>query len=99
GSPLYGWYAQRRFPPALNGAVRPKLEYIRNLPIATPPDAQRAAIEARVEQRIALEAECRAGDPGAAERARDLDAAIDEAVLDIYELTAGERARVRAAAE
>jgi SAM-dependent methyltransferase len=99
GSPLYGWYAQRRFPPALNGAVRPKLEYIRKLPIATPSDAQRAAIEARVEQRLALEPDGRAGDPGAAERARALDAVIDEAVLDVYELTAGERARVRAATE
>ena len=35
-SPLYHWYAQRRFPPALNGAVRPKREYIRALPIASP---------------------------------------------------------------
>jgi hypothetical protein len=34
-SSLYRWYAQRRFPPALNGAVRPKLAYIRALPIAT----------------------------------------------------------------
>jgi methylase of polypeptide subunit release factors len=35
-SRLYAWYARRRFPPALNGAVRPKLEYIRKLPIAQP---------------------------------------------------------------
>jgi len=33
-SSLYGWYARRRFPPALNGAVRPKRDYIRMLPIA-----------------------------------------------------------------
>jgi hypothetical protein len=33
-SSIYRWYAQRRFPPALNGAVRPKLAYIRALPIA-----------------------------------------------------------------
>lgn len=33
-SQLYGWYARRRFPPALNGAVRPKLEYMMRLPIA-----------------------------------------------------------------
>ncbi|HEY4241325.1 MAG TPA: Eco57I restriction-modification methylase domain-containing protein [Kofleriaceae bacterium] len=33
-SPLYGWFARRRFPPALNGAVRPKWAYLRTLPIA-----------------------------------------------------------------
>jgi len=33
-SSLYRWYARRRFPPALNGAVRPKRDYMRMLPIA-----------------------------------------------------------------
>jgi len=33
-STLYGWYARRRFPPALNGAVRPKREYMRTLPVS-----------------------------------------------------------------
>src|SRR5262249_36018125 len=61
-SPLYGWYARRRFPPALNGAVRPKLEYIRNLPIATPSDVQRASIERLVDRRIDLEPARRAGE-------------------------------------
>ena len=51
-SPLYGWYARRRFPPALNGSVRPKLAYIRHLPIATPSPTQRAEIEQLVAQRI-----------------------------------------------
>jgi SAM-dependent methyltransferase len=48
-SSLYGWYARRRFPPALNGAVRPKLAYISALPIATPDAQQRAALEALVD--------------------------------------------------
>jgi hypothetical protein len=47
-SPLYAWYARRRFPPALNGAVRPKLEYMRALPIATPAPALRAKIASLV---------------------------------------------------
>jgi hypothetical protein len=36
-SSLFGWYAKRRFPPALNGAVRPKRAYIGALPIAKAP--------------------------------------------------------------
>ena len=43
-SKLYEWYARRRFPPALNGSVRPKLEYMRRLPIADPPPDLRARI-------------------------------------------------------
>lgn len=77
-SPLYGWYARRRFPPALNGAVRPKLPYIRSFPIATPSPALRQRIEELVDQRLA------AADA-------ELDAAIAEAVLDAYQLTAAER--------
>ena len=39
-SRLYGWFARRRFPPALNGAVRPKRDYMRTLPIANPGTAR-----------------------------------------------------------
>lgn len=86
-SPLYAWYARRRFPPALNGAVRPKREYLRGLPIAQPPRALRARIEALVDARLA-----RAD--------AELDAAIADAVADAYDLTAAQRARVaRAAAD
>jgi hypothetical protein len=49
-SSLYMWYARRRFPPALNGAVRPKLAYISELPIARPGDDARAALTALVER-------------------------------------------------
>lgn len=51
-SPLYFWYAKRRFPPALNGAVRPKLEYMRAFPVATPSPALRAKVEALVAQQL-----------------------------------------------
>jgi len=81
-SSLYGWYASQRFPPALNGSVRPKLAYLCALPLATPIPAARAAIEALVEQRLSCD------DPS-------LDRAIDEAVLEIYELTPAARALVR----
>jgi hypothetical protein len=74
-SPLYDWYARRRFPPALNGSVRPKLAYMREMPIALPTPAQRAAIEELVRQRLA----------GA-----DTGAAIARAVLEVYELSPGE---------
>jgi SAM-dependent methyltransferase len=73
-SSFYGWYARRRFPPALNGSVRPKLAYIRALPIAPPRD--RARIEELVERRLA--------------GAGALDAEIDAAVLDAYEIEPGE---------
>lgn len=79
-SPLYGWYAQRRFPPALNGAVRPKLAYLAALPIPTlPADAMRA-ITSLVDRRLAQPL------------APHLDAEIAAFVLDAYELSAGERA-------
>lgn len=48
-STLYAWYARRRFPPALNGAVRPKLEYMRRLPIAQPAPDLRARVIANPE--------------------------------------------------
>jgi hypothetical protein len=93
-SAVYGWYARRRFPPALNGAVRPKYEYMRALPIATPGPAARAQIERLVEQRLAIEAARRGGGDRAARTARDLDAAIEAAVLAVYELSPAERALV-----
>ncbi|HEY0190191.1 MAG TPA: hypothetical protein VGC42_03665, partial [Kofleriaceae bacterium] len=89
-SPLYGWYARRRFPPALNGAVRPKLDYLRRLPIATPSPELRAHIIALVTQRLAL-----ARTPSAAiSSAPSLDAAIDHAVHDAYELSSTELAQL-----
>ena len=76
-SPLYAWYARRRFPPALNGAVRPKLEYMRALPIAQPSPALRTTIEAAVQAQLAGE---------------DREAELAELVADAYGLTAAERA-------
>jgi hypothetical protein len=90
-TPLYGWYARRRFPPALNGSVRPKLAHIGTFPVATPEGAQRAAIEALVTERIDLEPARHAGSPPAARGAQTLDAAITRAVNDAYELSAVER--------
>ena len=52
-SPLYAWYARRRFPPALNGAVRPKLEYMSALPIASPRRALRNKIATLVARQLA----------------------------------------------
>jgi hypothetical protein len=78
-SSVYAWFARRRFPPALNGAVRPKLEYIRTLPIPTATRTQRAAIETLVERRLA-------GD--------DLDAELDVAVCDLYALSRADCKRV-----
>ena len=78
-SPLYGWFARRRFPPALNGAVRPKLEYMRTVPVADPGNA-RAAIAELVERGLA-------GEP--------CDDAIATAIFDVYELSRAERALTR----
>ena len=79
-SPLYHWYARRRFPPALNGAVRPKLEYLRALPIAAPAPAARAALDALVDRRLAGDA--------------SVTAAIAGAVADAYALSPRERALI-----
>lgn len=95
-SALYGWYARRRFPPALNGSVRPKHEYLRALPIATPSPSARAAIERLIQQRLAIEAPRRAGDDRASATARELDAAIETAVFAVYEISREERALVLA---
>jgi hypothetical protein len=93
-SPLYGWYARRRFPPALNGSVRPKLAYIRHFPIPTPSPAQRAVIEALVAQRLALEPDRTAGVREAAQAALELDGVLGRAVHEAFELSAAERALV-----
>lgn len=80
-SPLYAWYARRRFPPALNGAVRPKLEYMRALPIARVDRTLRARIEAAVAEQLA-----------GREPTTDREAVLAELVADAYALTAAERA-------
>ncbi len=77
-SRLYGWFARRRFPPALNGAVRPKLAYMQALPIAAPAKDLRAAITALVDAQLA------APDPAR-------DAELDDLVCDAYELSKRER--------
>jgi Eco57I restriction-modification methylase len=93
-SPLYAWYARRRFPPALNGSVRPKLEYLRTTPIATPTAAQRAAIESLVTERLDLEPARRAGGSDAESAAIALDDALAASVLDVYDLSAAARALI-----
>jgi hypothetical protein len=76
-SPFYGWYARRRFPPALNGAVRPKLAYLTAMPVPAWSNGERAAIAYLVERRLA-------GD-------ESVEPAIARAVADAYRLTAAER--------
>lgn len=95
-SPLYAWYARRRFPPALNGSVRPKREYLRTVPIAAPTPDRRAAIEAMVRDRLALAAARGRGGPDAIAAAAALDAALADAVLDAYELSAAARVLIAA---
>ena len=79
-SPLYGWYARRRFPPALNGAVRPKLAYLTAMPVPAWSDDERVAITRLVEHRLA-------GD-------ETVEPAIARAVADGYRLSTAERARI-----
>jgi hypothetical protein len=79
---LYGWFARRRFPPALNGAVRPKLAYMQALPIAAPPADLRSRITALVDAQLA------SPDP-----ARDVE--LDDLVCDAYELSRRERSLLR----
>jgi hypothetical protein len=81
-SRLYGWYARLRFPPALNGAVRPKLEYMRALPVANPAPDLRAHIARLVDAQLA-----------AAEPERDLE--LDALVCDAYELSCDERSHLQ----
>jgi SAM-dependent methyltransferase len=77
-SPLYHWYARRRFPPALNGAVRPKLEYTRALPIAQPTKRVRARIESLVRAQLRAPTAARDGE-------------LADLVCDAYDLKASER--------
>ena len=79
-SPFYGWYARRRFPPALNGAVRPKLAYLTAMPVPELSDGARAAIVALVEGRLA-------GD-------ESVEHALAHAVADAYRLSTAERALI-----
>jgi hypothetical protein len=79
-SPLYGWYARRRFPPALNGAVRPKLAYLTAMPVPAWSKDERAVIVRLVERRLA-------GDEA-------VESAIARAVADAYRLSAAERALI-----
>ena len=90
-SPLYGWYARRRFPPALNGAVRPKAAYLRTLPVPRPDPATRRRIEALVEQRLELAHTRRQGATNLDRVAGELDAALARAIADAYALSADER--------
>ncbi|CAN5742292.1 hypothetical protein BH11MYX3_BH11MYX3_05750 [soil metagenome] len=78
-SPLYGWYAQRRFPPALNGAVRPKLAYLTALPLPVVDAAERRDITELVDRRLSLGT------------APQLDAEIAERVASAYRLSIAER--------
>ncbi|MGE3547560.1 MAG: hypothetical protein AB7L28_26780, partial [Kofleriaceae bacterium] len=81
-SRLYGWYAQRRFPPALNGAVRPKLAYMMGLPVAEPPMGLREEIGALVERRI------QTWDPSTITR---LSHELEAAVFEAYRISSRER--------
>lgn len=86
-SPLYGWYAQRRFPPALGGAVRPKVAYLVALPIPeiSAEDARRIA--ALVDRRRAEHS------------APALDIEIASFVNEAYGLSRVERALVETVRE
>ncbi len=81
-SPLYGWYAQRRFPPALNGAVRPKLAYLTALPLPVLAAADHRAIAELVDRRVELVV------------APELDAQIASLVAEAYQLSTPERALI-----
>lgn len=83
-SPVYRWIAQRRFPPALNGAVRPKLQYMQQLPIPRVTPTLRREITMCVEQRIAE-----------GSSATRLDSQLGMLVMDAYELSRRERALVQ----
>ncbi len=80
-SPLYLWYARRRFPPALNGAVRPKLEYMSRLPLAQPSPALRAKVASLVERQR-----------NGAVTSRDRELA--SLIADAYGLSPADRARI-----
>lgn len=73
-SQLYGWYSRRRFPPALNGAVRPKRAYMRAFPLAEPSSDLRA----RIAQLVAAQL---------AEPTPERDAKLNALVYEAYELS------------
>ncbi|HEY4057859.1 MAG TPA: N-6 DNA methylase [Kofleriaceae bacterium] len=82
-SPVYRWIAQRRFPPALNGAVRPKLQYMQQLPIPRVDGALRDEITSCVEQRIRHVAE--------GENSVGIDNELVKLVFEAYKLSRKER--------
>jgi SAM-dependent methyltransferase len=82
-SAVYRWIAQRRFPPALNGAVRPKLQYMQQLPIPTVTGALRDDITSCVEQRIR---HIREG-----ENSKGIDVELAKLVGEAYTLSRKER--------
>lgn len=82
-SRLYGWYARQRFPPALNGAVRPKRANITAFPLAVPSGALRTQIGRLVDAQLV-------------EPVPERDAALDALVCEAYRLTRRQRAVVAA---
>lgn len=82
-SRLYGWYSHRRFPPALNGAVRPKADYVTRFPLAVPTEDLRAHIHHLVDLQLA--------EPDAKR-----DEALDNLVCEAYRLTRRQRLLVAA---
>jgi hypothetical protein len=80
-SPMYHWYARRRFPPALKSAVRPKVAYIMAMPVPALSGSARAGIIGLVERRLA-------GD-------ESVEDDVADAVADAYRLSAAERCLIR----
>lgn len=94
-SQLYGWFARRRFPPALNGAVRPKLAFMQRLPIPVPSRDLRGEIESLVARRVALSHSGREDGPSAREPSIEIiDHQLERLVQHAYELSSLERAIV-----
>jgi hypothetical protein len=90
-SPVYRWIAQRRFPPALNGAVRPKLNYMQQLPIPRVDGALRDDITSCVEQRIRHVVE--------GEDSQGIDNELVKLIFDAYKLSRNERELVMRSAQ
>lgn len=82
-SALYGWYSRRRFPPALNGAVRPKQAFIRAFPLAQPSADLRAQIANLVAAQLA-------------EPDRHRDSRLNALVFEAYRLSRAQIALVSA---
>ena len=94
-SAIYGWYARRRFPPALNGAVRPKQAYLCELPLPVLAAGPRAELERTARARLELATELAEGDhePGLTVT---LDATLATMLADAYALSTAERALIAA---